>query len=171
MGWTDKLKNNKDETKGAAKEQLGTATEDEHMEREGQIDETKSNLNRLARRSGRPKQGLGVRSCCLYADSGASHRDCGSSITMAPAIPRTGLVTGSSSARGLRQTALDLGVDTKVVQRSGHDRDSNRRHPRTILRRRTKVAPLAHRDHADRQPDHDQQPQKPSHVLQITQTE
>ena len=26
MGWTDKLKNKKDETKGAAKEQLGKAT-------------------------------------------------------------------------------------------------------------------------------------------------
>jgi len=43
MGWTDKLKNKKDETKGAAKEQLGKAT-DEQMEREGQIDQTKSNL-------------------------------------------------------------------------------------------------------------------------------
>ena len=44
MGWTDKLKNEKDETKGAAKEQLGKATDDEQMEREGQIDQTKSNL-------------------------------------------------------------------------------------------------------------------------------
>ena len=44
MGWTDKLKNKKGETKGAAKEQLGKATDDEQMEREGQIDQTKSNL-------------------------------------------------------------------------------------------------------------------------------
>jgi len=44
MGWTDKLKNKKDETKGAAKEQLGKATDDEQMEREGHIDQTKSNL-------------------------------------------------------------------------------------------------------------------------------
>ena len=49
MGWTDKLKNKKDETKGAAKEQLGKATDDEQMEREGQIDQTKSNLKRLFR--------------------------------------------------------------------------------------------------------------------------
>ena len=44
MGWTDKLKNRKDETKGAAKEKLGKATDDEQMERKGQIDQTKSNL-------------------------------------------------------------------------------------------------------------------------------
>ena len=44
MGWTDKLRNKKDETKGAAKEHLGKSTDDEQMEREGQIDQTKSNL-------------------------------------------------------------------------------------------------------------------------------
>ena len=44
MGWTDKLKNKKDETKGAAKEKLGKATDDEQMEREGKTDQTKSNL-------------------------------------------------------------------------------------------------------------------------------
>ena len=44
MGWKDKLKNKKDETGGAAKEQLGKATDDGELEREGQIDQTKSNL-------------------------------------------------------------------------------------------------------------------------------
>ena len=44
MGWTDKLKNKKDEAKGAAKEQFGKATDDEQMKREGKIDQTKSNL-------------------------------------------------------------------------------------------------------------------------------
>ena len=44
MGWTDKLKNKKDETGGAAKERLGKATDDDQLEREGQIDQTKSNL-------------------------------------------------------------------------------------------------------------------------------
>ena len=44
MGWTDKLRNKKDETKGAAKEHLGQATDDEQMEREGKTDQTKSNL-------------------------------------------------------------------------------------------------------------------------------
>ena len=44
MGWTDKLKNKKDETKGAAKEQFGKTTDDEQMEREGKTDQTKSNL-------------------------------------------------------------------------------------------------------------------------------
>jgi uncharacterized protein YjbJ (UPF0337 family) len=34
MGWNDKLKNKKDETKGAAKENLGKATGDEQMQRE-----------------------------------------------------------------------------------------------------------------------------------------
>jgi uncharacterized protein YjbJ (UPF0337 family) len=44
MGWEDKLKNKKDEVKGAAKENLGKATDDEQMEREGQSDQTKGNL-------------------------------------------------------------------------------------------------------------------------------
>ena len=44
MGWTDKLKNKKDKTKGAAKEKLGKATDNEKMEREGKIDQTKSKL-------------------------------------------------------------------------------------------------------------------------------
>jgi uncharacterized protein YjbJ (UPF0337 family) len=44
MAWKDKLKNKKDETKGAAKENLGKATGDERMEREGQGDQTASNL-------------------------------------------------------------------------------------------------------------------------------
>lgn len=44
MGWEDKLKNKKDEVKGAAKENLGKATDDEQMEREGQSDQINSNL-------------------------------------------------------------------------------------------------------------------------------
>ena len=44
MGWDDKLKNKKDEAKGAAKEKLCKATEDEQMEGEGQSDQTVSNL-------------------------------------------------------------------------------------------------------------------------------
>ena len=44
LGWTDKLRNKKDEAKGAAKEQLGKATDDQQMKGEGQIDQTKSNL-------------------------------------------------------------------------------------------------------------------------------
>jgi len=44
MGWDDKLKNKKDEAKGQAREQLGKATDDEEMEREGRTDQTKSNL-------------------------------------------------------------------------------------------------------------------------------
>jgi uncharacterized protein YjbJ (UPF0337 family) len=44
MGWNDKLKNKKDEAKGAAKEKLGKATDDEQMEREGQSDQSVSNL-------------------------------------------------------------------------------------------------------------------------------
>jgi uncharacterized protein YjbJ (UPF0337 family) len=44
MGWDDKLKNKKDEAKGAAKENLGKATDDEQMEREGRSDQTVSNL-------------------------------------------------------------------------------------------------------------------------------
>ena len=44
MGGKDKLKNKKDEVKGAAKEHLGKATGDEQMEREGQSDQSVSNL-------------------------------------------------------------------------------------------------------------------------------
>ena len=44
MGWIDKLKNKKDEAKGAAKENLGKATGDEQLEREGQSDQAVSNL-------------------------------------------------------------------------------------------------------------------------------
>jgi uncharacterized protein YjbJ (UPF0337 family) len=44
MGLEDKLSNKKDEVKGAAKEHLGKATDDEQMEREGKADQTKSNL-------------------------------------------------------------------------------------------------------------------------------
>ena len=44
MGSYDKLRNKKDEAKGAAKEQLGKATDNEQMEREGKTDQTKSNL-------------------------------------------------------------------------------------------------------------------------------
>ena len=44
MGWDDKLKNKKDEAKGAAKENLGKATGDEQMERHGKSDQTVSNL-------------------------------------------------------------------------------------------------------------------------------
>ena len=44
MGWDDKLKNKKDEAKGAAKEKVGKATDDEQMEREGRSDQTVSNL-------------------------------------------------------------------------------------------------------------------------------
>ena len=44
MGWFAKLKNKKDEAKGAAKEHLGKATDDEEMEREGKTEQTVSNL-------------------------------------------------------------------------------------------------------------------------------
>jgi uncharacterized protein YjbJ (UPF0337 family) len=44
MGWDDKMENKKDEAKGAAKEQLGKATDDEQMQQEGKTDQTKSNL-------------------------------------------------------------------------------------------------------------------------------
>jgi uncharacterized protein YjbJ (UPF0337 family) len=44
MGWDDKLKNKKDEAKGAAKEKVGKATADEQMERDGKNDQTVSNL-------------------------------------------------------------------------------------------------------------------------------
>ena len=44
MGLDDKLKNKKDEAKGVAKENLGKATGDEQMEREGKSDQSVSNL-------------------------------------------------------------------------------------------------------------------------------
>jgi len=44
MGLDDKMKNKKDEVKGVAKENLGKATGDEQMEREGKSDKTVSNL-------------------------------------------------------------------------------------------------------------------------------
>jgi len=44
MGWDDKLKNKKDEAKGAAKQKVGKATGDEQMEREGKSDQSMSNL-------------------------------------------------------------------------------------------------------------------------------
>jgi uncharacterized protein YjbJ (UPF0337 family) len=44
MGWEDKLSNKKDEAAGAAKENIGKATDDEKLEREGKTDQTKSNL-------------------------------------------------------------------------------------------------------------------------------
>ncbi len=44
MGLEDKIKNKKDEAKGAAKEHLGKAAGDEELEREGKTDQTKSNL-------------------------------------------------------------------------------------------------------------------------------
>ena len=44
MGWDDKLRNKKDEAMGSAKEQVGKATGDEELEREGQTDQGVSNL-------------------------------------------------------------------------------------------------------------------------------
>ena len=44
MGLEDKIKNKKDEAKGAAKEQLGKITDDQQLEREGKTDQAKSNL-------------------------------------------------------------------------------------------------------------------------------
>jgi uncharacterized protein YjbJ (UPF0337 family) len=44
MGLDDKLRNKKDETKGAAKKNLGRATDDEQMEREGRTEEAVSNV-------------------------------------------------------------------------------------------------------------------------------
>jgi uncharacterized protein YjbJ (UPF0337 family) len=44
MGLDDKLRNKKDETKGAAKKTLGRATDDEQMEREGRTEEAVSNV-------------------------------------------------------------------------------------------------------------------------------
>jgi uncharacterized protein YjbJ (UPF0337 family) len=44
VGTDDKLENMKDEKVGEAKETLGKATDDEDMEAEGQVDQTKANL-------------------------------------------------------------------------------------------------------------------------------
>jgi len=44
MGWDDKMKNKADEAKGAAKEHLGKATDDEQMESEGKTEQGVSNL-------------------------------------------------------------------------------------------------------------------------------
>jgi len=44
MGWDDKLENKKDEAKGEVKEQVGKATDDGQMEREGKTDQGVSNL-------------------------------------------------------------------------------------------------------------------------------
>jgi uncharacterized protein YjbJ (UPF0337 family) len=51
MGWLDKLRNKKDETKGAAKENAGKATGDKKMEREGKTDQTKSNLKQAGEKA------------------------------------------------------------------------------------------------------------------------
>jgi uncharacterized protein YjbJ (UPF0337 family) len=51
MGWDDKLKNKKDEAKGAAKENLGKATDDEQMEREGRSDQTVSSFKQSGEKS------------------------------------------------------------------------------------------------------------------------
>jgi len=83
------------------------------------------------------------------------------SITRAPMLANRTWAR-PSSARGLRQVARDLGVDPHIVQRSGQDRDSNRRRPRAVLRWPAEVASLARRHRADRQPNHDQQPDDPN---------
>jgi uncharacterized protein YjbJ (UPF0337 family) len=62
MGWDDKLKNKKDEAKGAAKENLGKATDDEQMEREGQSDQSEQPQAGWQEGQGRLQQGLWVRS-------------------------------------------------------------------------------------------------------------
>lgn len=50
MGWDDKLENKKDEVKGAAKEHLGKATDDEQLEQEGKTDQTRSNLKQAVQK-------------------------------------------------------------------------------------------------------------------------
>jgi uncharacterized protein YjbJ (UPF0337 family) len=62
MGWNDKLKNKKDEAKGAAQENLGKATDDEQMEREGQNDQTVSNLKQVGEKSRTPLRSCDTRS-------------------------------------------------------------------------------------------------------------
>ena len=44
MGWKDKLENKTDEAEGAAKEHVGQATDDDQMKREGETEQTVSNL-------------------------------------------------------------------------------------------------------------------------------
>lgn len=44
MGMDDKMKNKLDEAKGAAKEHIGKATDDEQMEKEGRKEKSVSNL-------------------------------------------------------------------------------------------------------------------------------
>jgi uncharacterized protein YjbJ (UPF0337 family) len=44
MGLDDKLQNKKDEAMGAGKEHVGKATDDEQLEREGQSEQSVSNL-------------------------------------------------------------------------------------------------------------------------------
>jgi uncharacterized protein YjbJ (UPF0337 family) len=44
MGWDDKMKNKADEAKGAAKEHVGKATDNEQMENEGKTEKDVSNL-------------------------------------------------------------------------------------------------------------------------------
>ena len=51
MGWLDKLRNKRDETKGAAKEHAGKATGDKKMERKGKTAQTKSNLKQAGEKA------------------------------------------------------------------------------------------------------------------------
>jgi uncharacterized protein YjbJ (UPF0337 family) len=44
MGLDDKAKNKVEELKGKGKQAVGEATEDEELEAEGKVDETKANL-------------------------------------------------------------------------------------------------------------------------------
>jgi uncharacterized protein YjbJ (UPF0337 family) len=44
MGWKDKMRNKADEAKGAAKEHIGKATDNERMENEGKTEKGVSNL-------------------------------------------------------------------------------------------------------------------------------
>ena len=44
MGADDKIENKTDELKGKAKQTVGEATDDEQLQQEGQVDETKGNL-------------------------------------------------------------------------------------------------------------------------------
>jgi uncharacterized protein YjbJ (UPF0337 family) len=44
MGADDKIENKSDELKGKAKQTVGEATDDEQLQQEGQVDETKGNL-------------------------------------------------------------------------------------------------------------------------------
>jgi uncharacterized protein YjbJ (UPF0337 family) len=41
---SDKIENKADELKGGAKEKVGKATDDEQMENEGKVDQSKANL-------------------------------------------------------------------------------------------------------------------------------